>query len=169
MHLQQVEEVKAQSQEIRCLLALAEKNQEAIQKLSCPHSPPRETRATTSCSESWLDVMPEGSINLILGTVNTGRGTAVLHNTTMATAPIINRTPYQDMLAEEAYFTPRCQPKHVKFLDTTEGVLHHLPHVNNKKRWPYLQGLLFKATLKKLDSTWLLGNLGRCESQKLAN
>ena len=53
MHLQQVEEVKAQSQEIRCLLALVEsRQQEAIEKLTSPHSPPREPRAVPSCSET---------------------------------------------------------------------------------------------------------------------
>ena len=52
MHLQQVEEGKAQSQEIRCLLALVEQQQKAIEKLTSPHSPPREPRAVPSCSET---------------------------------------------------------------------------------------------------------------------
>ena len=57
MHLQQVEEVKAQSQEIRCLLALVEKQQKAIQKLTSPCSPPTEPRAVPPCSETQLDAM----------------------------------------------------------------------------------------------------------------
>ena len=74
MHLQQVEEVKVQSQEIRHLLALVEEQQEAIKeltKLASPQSPPRTLRASTSCSESRLDVMQEEIFNLIPGTVNT--------------------------------------------------------------------------------------------------
>ena len=42
MHLQQVEEVKAQSQEIQHLLPLVELHQEGIQKLTYPKSPTRE-------------------------------------------------------------------------------------------------------------------------------
>ena len=52
MHLQQVEEVKAQSQEIRRLLALVKQQQQAIEKLTSPQNPPRESRAFPSCSES---------------------------------------------------------------------------------------------------------------------
>ena len=66
MHLQQAEEVKAQSQEIRCLLALVGKQHEAIEKLiTSPHSPPREPRAVSSCSETWLDAMGEEVFNMV--------------------------------------------------------------------------------------------------------
>ena len=74
MHLQQAEEVKVQSQEIRCLLALVEKQQEVIKKLTklaSPQSPPRIPRATTSGSECRLDVMQGEIFNLILEMVNT--------------------------------------------------------------------------------------------------
>ena len=50
MHLQQAEEVSAQSQEIRCLSALVKKQQKAIEQLTSPRSPPREPRAVPSCS-----------------------------------------------------------------------------------------------------------------------
>ena len=46
--------------------------------------------------------MREEVFNIILGTVNTMRGTAVLHNTTMASAPMVNQNFFEDMLAEEA-------------------------------------------------------------------
>ena len=68
MHLQQVEEVKAQSQEIQCLSALVEQQQGAIQKLTHPKSP---TRELTSESEFQLDIMQEEIFILIPGTVNT--------------------------------------------------------------------------------------------------
>ena len=65
----------------------------------------------------WEDIF-----NLILGTVNTRQGTAVAsHNTTLAT-PIIHKALFEDMLAEEANYTPSCQPRHVKFVNTIEGV-----------------------------------------------
>ena len=47
-------------------------------------------------------------------------GVAVSHNPTMATAPVINWTSFEDILAEEANFAPSCQPRHVKFSDMTD-------------------------------------------------
>ena len=83
--------------------------------------------------------MREGIFNLIPGTVNTMRGTAVSHNTTMASVPMVSKTSFKDMLAEEAYFTPSCQPKHVTFRDTIRGVLPH-PHPKNiENTWSYHQ------------------------------
>ena len=52
MHLQQTEEVKAQSQEIRRLSALVEQQQQVIEKLTSPHNPPGESRAFPTCSEA---------------------------------------------------------------------------------------------------------------------
>ena len=130
MYLQQAEEVKAKSQEICHLSALVEEQQEAIRKLtelSSPQSPPRSPRASTSCSESQLNIMWEEIFNLILGTVNTRRGTAVAsHFMTMAT-PVINKASFEDMPAEEANFTPSNQPSCVKFADTTQGGLTSTP------------------------------------------
>ena len=52
MHLQQVEEVKAQSQEIRRLSALVDQQQQAIEKLTSHQNPPTESRAFPSSSET---------------------------------------------------------------------------------------------------------------------
>ena len=119
MHLQQAEKVRTQSHEIRHLLALAEKQQKVIEWLTSPHSPPREPRAVSSCSETQLDAMWEEVFNMDLGTVNTMRGGAVLQDT--MSAPRVNRTSFEDMLAEEADFTPGHQPKQVTFMDTMGG------------------------------------------------
>ena len=81
--------------------------------------------------------MREEIFNLIPGTMNTIRGTAVLHNTTLASVPTISQTSFEDMLAEEANSTPGCQPKHVTFKDMIRGVLSHLHPENIKKRWSY--------------------------------
>ena len=51
--------------------------------------------------------MREEVFNLILGTVNTMRDTAVLHNTMIKSAPMVDKNSFEDMLAEEANFTPR--------------------------------------------------------------
>ena len=123
MHLQQVEEVKAQSQEIRQLLALVGQQQKAIENLTSLCSPPREPRAVPLHSETKLDAMRGEVFNIILGTVNTMRGAAESCNTTMTSAPVVDKNSFEDMLAEEANFTPTCQPKHVTFLDTIGGVV----------------------------------------------
>ena len=129
MHLKQMEEVKVQSQEIRRLLALVEQQQQAIEKLTSPQNLPRESRAFP---ESQLDDMREEIVNLIPGTANTIRGTAVSHNTTVASAPRISQTSFKDMLAEEANSTPGCQPKHVTFRDMMEG--YYLIHTQKISR-----------------------------------
>ena len=129
LHLQQAEEVRAQSQEIRCLSALVEKQQKAIEQLTSPHSPPRESTAVPSCSETQLDAMRKEVFNMVLGTVNTMRDPAVLWNTTMASVPVVNKNSFEDMLAEEANFTPSSQPKHVTFMNTMGGgVTSSTPH-----------------------------------------
>ena len=97
MHLQQVEEVKAQSQEIRCLSALVKQQQEAIEKLTSPHSPPREPVATSSCLQSQIEAMREEAFNVVLRTVNTMQGAVVLQNTTITSSSIVNRTSFEDI------------------------------------------------------------------------
>ena len=140
MHLQQAEEVKSQSQEIRRLLALVEQQQLAIEKLTNP----QESREFQSHSESQLDDMREEIFNLVPGTVNTVRGAAVSHNTTVASAPKISQTSFEDMLAEEANITPGHQPKHVTFMDTMRGC-----HIICTPKTSRRDGLTFKTSEKK--------------------
>ena len=139
MHLQQAEEVKAQSQEIRRLSALVKQQQQAIEKLTSPQNPPRDSRAFPSHSKSWLDDMREEIFNLNLRTVNTIKGTAVSHNTTMASVPRVSQTSFEDMLAEEANLTSSCQPKHVTFRDMVrQGVTSSTP-------WKYQQEVVLPS------------------------
>ena len=169
MHLQQAEEVKAQSQEIRRLLALVKQLQQAIEKLTSPHNPPKESRAFSSCSETQLDNMREEIFNLILGTVNTIRGTAVSHNNTMASVPRVSQTSFEDMLAEETNFTPSCQQKHVTFKDIIRGVLPDTHPIEFWKRWSYHQDPMKETTQRKLVYTHLPVNFKRCGSLRSAN
>ena len=146
MHLQQAEEVKLQSQEIKRLLALVEKQQLAIEKLTNPQNsnPPQESRAFQSHLESQLDDMREEIFNLIPGMVNTVKDMVVSHNTTVGSVPRISQTSFEDMLAEEANFTPGHQQKHVTFIDTMRGVSHHL-HPKTSRQ----DGLTIKTCGKK--------------------
>ena len=98
MPLQQAEEVNAQSQEIQCLLALVEQQQDAIQILTCPKSPPRKL---SSHSESQLDIIWEEMFNLIQGSVNTRQDVAVVSHSLLST-PMINKDSFEDILPEEA-------------------------------------------------------------------
>ena len=109
--------------------------------------------------------MWEEIFNLILGTVNTGRGTAVASYSPPVTH-IVNKTSLKDMLAKEAYFTPSHQSRCVKFIDMIEGGLT-LPHVIYRRMWQYQQSQLTKATQRKLGSMQLHMNSERCEEPKI--
>ena len=129
-----MEEVKAQSQEIRRLSALVEQQQKAIESVTSPRSPPREPRTVPSCSETQLDAMREEVFNLIPEIVSTVRGTAVSCNTMITSAPVVDKNSSKDMLAEEANFTPSQQPKHVTFMDMMGGgVTSSTPHRNHEE------------------------------------
>ena len=95
MDIQQAEEEKVQSQEIRGLSALVKQQQQAIEILTSPQNPFRESRAFPFHSESRLDDMREEIFNLIPRTVNTVRGAAVSHNTTRASAPRVSQTSFR--------------------------------------------------------------------------
>ena len=86
------------------------------------------------------------------------------HSTTMAT-PIINRTSFEDMLAEEANYTPGCQPRHVRFVDTMKGHLTSTPH-NQPAEVALPSRPISESHPEKLGSTQLCKNLERCGSQK---
>ena len=164
-----MEEVKAQSQEIGRLLALVKQQQQAIEKLTSHQNPPRESRAFPSHSEIQLDNMREEIFNLILGTVHTIRGAAVSQNTTMASVPRVSQTFFEDMLAEEANFTPHCQPKHVTFRDTIKwGVTSSTPH-RDLEEVSCHQDLLKETTQRKLDYMWLPPNFERYGRLRSAN
>ena len=113
--------------------------------------------------------MREEIFNLIPGTVNTVRGAAVSHNTTVERVPRISQTSFEDMLAEEANVTPGHQQKHVTFMDTMKGVSHHVHPSNIKKRWSYHQGQWKEPTLRMLDCMQLPVNSEKCSSSKLVN
>ena len=75
--------------------------------------------------------MRDEILNLILGTVNIGWGTAVTsHSPTVA--PVIDKVSFEDMLGEEANFMPSHQPRYVKFADTVGG-LTSTPHNFHKE------------------------------------
>ena len=66
---------------------------------------------------------------MVLGTVNTMKAAAVSWDTNMPSAPMVNKNSFEDMVAENANFTPGHQPKHVTFLDTMGmGVTSSMPH-----------------------------------------
>ena len=101
--------------------------------------------------------MREEIFNLIPGTVNTVRGTVISHNTTVASAPRISQTSFEDMLAEEANATPDCKQKHVTFMDTMRGC-HIIYTLETSRRWSYHQDQWKEPTLRMLDYMQLATN-----------
>ena len=51
----------------------------------------------------------------------------VSHSVTMATL-VINKTSFEDILAEETNFTTSHQPRHVKFMDMMQRGLRSILH-----------------------------------------
>ena len=71
--------------------------------------------------------MWEEIFHLIPGTVYTRKGSSVAsYSNTMAT-PMINKTSFEDMLAEEANYTHSHQPRHVNFADMIKWGLTSTP------------------------------------------
>ena len=71
---------------------------------------------------------------MVPGAINTQRGTAVSHNTIMASAPVVNQRSFEDMLAKEANLTSSWPQKHVNFMDTMmEGVTSSRPCKTQEK------------------------------------
>ena len=132
MHLQQVEDVRAQSQEIQCLYVLVKKQQEAIEHLSIPKGPTRHPWTMSSHSKSWFNIMRDEIFNIILRTVNMRQDIAVASNSP-SVAPIVNRGLFGDMLAEEVTFTPSHQPRCVKSVDTVQGGLISIPRISQEE------------------------------------
>ena len=91
------------------------------------------------------------------------------HNATVASAPRISQTSFEDMLAEKANSTPNHQPKHVIFKDMMRDVLFHLHPKNIKKRWSYHPDQQKETTQRILVYMQLPANLKKCGSLRLAS
>ena len=129
MHLQQVKEVKAQSQGNEVNIGSGWTATEGHWKFN--KSPKSSQGNKSSFNMLWnlVRCYEEEVFNMVLGTVNTRRGAAVSCNTIMTSVPVVDKNSFEDMLTEEVNFTASCQPKHCYILDTMgEGVTSSTCH-----------------------------------------
>ena len=100
LHLQQAEEIKSQSKEIRQLSTLLEKQQAILERVQeqqsrVPEVPVPPVNRIQELQREAFDILP--------GTVNAKRGAATAHASgILQDIPVIGRSQFEDELAKEA-------------------------------------------------------------------
>ena len=119
LHLQQAKEIKSQSEEIRCLSTLLEKQQAILERVQeqqsrVPKVPVPPVNRLQELQREAFDILP--------GTVNAKRGAAAAHASGISQhIPVIGRTEFEDELAEEAIWNAHQHPCHVHFASNPQG------------------------------------------------
>ena len=100
LHIQQAKEIKSQSEEIRCLSTLLEKQQAILERVQeqqsrVPEVPVPPVNRIKELQREAFDILP--------GTVNAKRGAATAHASRIPQdILVIGRSQFEDELAEEA-------------------------------------------------------------------
>ena len=119
LHLQQAEEIKSQSEEIRCLSTLLEKQQAILERVQEQQSRVPEVPV---CLVNRLKELQRGVFNILPGTVNAKRGAATAHASGISQdILVIGRTQFENELAKEATWNAQQHPQHVHFASDPQG------------------------------------------------
>ena len=119
LHLQQVEEIKSQSKQIRCLSTLLEKQQAILERVQeqqsrVPEVPAPPVNRLKELQREAFDILP--------GTVNAKRGAAAAHASGISQdILVVGRTQFEDELAEEAIWNAHQHLHHVHFASDPQG------------------------------------------------
>ena len=112
LRLQQAKEIKAQSDEIRYLSTLLEKQQAILEKVQEQQSWMPEIPVPPT---NRIEELQREAFNILPGTVNARRGAALAHASGISQdIPVTGRSNFENELAEEA----------------TQTLYHHLHHVH---------------------------------------
>ena len=118
LHLQQAEEIKSQSEEIRQLSTLLEKQailervQEQQGRVPGVPVPP----------VNRLKELQREAFNILSGTMNAKRGAATAHASGISQdIPVIGRSQFKDELAEEGTWNVHQHLQHVHFASNPQG------------------------------------------------
>ena len=118
LHLQQAEEIKSQSEEIRHLSTLLEK-QAILERVQEQQS--RVPEVPVPLVDRLQELQRE-AFNILPGTVNSKRGAAAAHASGISQdIPVVGRTQFEDELAEEAIWNVHQHPCHVHFASDPQG------------------------------------------------
>ena len=122
LHLREAEEIKTQSNEIKRLSTLLEKQQillEQVQEQQQQSSVSQVQRAQPSTSQ--LHEFQQEAFKILLGMVNVRCGTGIEHLSSLSqNIPVAGRQYFEDELAEEATWGSN-HPHHVHFASSQKG------------------------------------------------
>ena len=125
LHLQQAKEIKSQSEEIRHLSTLLEKQQATLKKVQEQQSrvPERSVPPMNRIEELWRE-----AFDILPGTVNARRGVAVAHASGISQdILVIGRSQFENELAEEATWNVHQHLQHVHFDSNPQGEFTSTP------------------------------------------
>ena len=125
LHLEQAKEIKSQSEEIRHLSTLLEKQQAILERVQEQQSRVPEVPVPPV---NRIQELQREAFDIFHGTVNAKRGAAAAHASVISQdIPVIGRSQFEDELAKEATWNAHQYPRHVHFASNPQGDLHLLP------------------------------------------
>ena len=108
LHLQQAKEIKSQSEEIRHLSTLLEKQQAILEKVQEQQSRVPERSVPPM---NRIEELQREAFNILPGTVNARRGAAVAHASGISQdILVVGRSQFENELAEEATWNAHQHP-----------------------------------------------------------
>ena len=127
LHLQQAEEIKAQSKEIKRLSTLLERQQTILEQVQEQQQSSVSQVPRVQPTTSWLNELQREAIDMLLGTVNARCGTGIDHLSSLSQKiPVAGKAYFEDELAEEATWDSH-HPCHVHFASSQKGGLTSTP------------------------------------------
>ena len=119
LHLQQAKEIKSQSEEIRCLSTLLEKQQAILEEVQEQQSRVPEVSVLP---RSRIEELQREAFNILPGTANARRGAAVAHASGISQDILVfGRSQFENELAEEATWNAHQHLRHVHFDSNPQG------------------------------------------------
>ena len=119
LHLQQAEEIKSQSGEIRHLSTLLEKQQAILERVQEQQSRVPEVPVPPV---NRIQELQREAFNILPGTVNAKRGAATAHASGISqNILVVGRSQFEDELAKEATWNMHQHQRHVHFDSNPQG------------------------------------------------
>ena len=119
LHLQQAKEIKSQSEEIRWLSTLLEKQQAILERVQEQQSRVPEVPVPLV---NRLTELQKEAFNILPGTMNAKRGAATAHASGISQdILVIGTSQFKDELAKEATWNVHQHPQHVHFASNPQG------------------------------------------------
>ena len=119
LHLQQAKEIKSQSNEIRHLSTLLEKQQAILEKVQ---EQQRRMPEIPIPPTDRIEELQREAFNILPGTVNARRGAALAHASGISQDILVaGRSNFENELAKEATWTMHHHPRQVHFTSNPQG------------------------------------------------